>query len=110
MNGRRTVHFIGIGGVGMAALAVLLKNRGCAVSGCDLSRSARTDWLESLGIPVALGHDPAHVEGIDEIVATPAVAHDNPELVASAGRVRMRGEVLAEVVNGAAPSVFFPVQ
>ena len=63
MNGRRTVHFIGIGGVGMAALAVLLKNRGCAVSGCDLSRSARTDWLESLGIPVVLGHDPAHVEG-----------------------------------------------
>ena len=89
----------------MAALAVLIKNRGCTVTGCDLSRSARTDWLESLGIPVALGHDPAHVEGVDEIVATPAVAHDNPELLASAGRVRMRGEVLAEVVNGAADSI-----
>ena len=105
MNGRRTVHFIGIGGVGMAALAVLLKDRGCAVSGCDLSRSARTDWLESLGIPVALGHNPAHVEGVDDVVATPAVARDNPELVASAGRVRMRGEVLAEVVNAAADSI-----
>ena len=89
----------------MAALAVLLKNRGYAVSGCDLARSARTDWLESLGIPVALGHDPAHVEGVDEIVATPAVARENPELVASAGRVRMRGEVLAEVVNAAADSI-----
>ena len=89
----------------MAALAVLLKNRGCAVSGCDLSRSARTDWLESLGIPVALGHNPAHVEGVDDVVATPAVARDNPELVASAGRVRMRGEVLAEVVNAAADSI-----
>ena len=105
MNGQRTVHFIGIGGVGMAALAVLLKNRGYGVSGCDLSRSARTDWLESLGIPVALGHDTAHVEGVDEVVATPAVARDNPELVASAGRVRMRGEVLAEVVNAAADSI-----
>ena len=89
----------------MAALAVLLKNRGCAVSGCDLSRSARTDWLESLGVSVALGHDPAHVEGVDEVVATPAVARDNPELVASAGRVRMRGEVLAEIVNGATDSI-----
>ena len=105
MNGRRTVHFIGIGGVGMAALAVLLKDRGCAVSGCDLSRSARTDWLESLGIPVALGHDPAHVDGVDEVVATPAVARDNTELVASAGRVRMRGEVLAEIVNAAPDSI-----
>ena len=105
MNGQRTVHFIGIGGVGMAALAVLLKNRGCAVSGCDVSRSARTDWLESLGIPVELGHDAAHVEGVDEVVATPAVARDIPEFVASAGRVRMRGEVLAEVVNAATGSI-----
>ena len=105
MNGQRTVHFIGIGGVGMAALAVLLKNRGCVVSGCDLSRSARTDWLESLGVPVALGHDPAHVDGVDEVVATPAVARDNPELVVSAGRVRMRGEVLAEIVNAAPDSI-----
>ena len=89
----------------MAALAVLLKNRGCAVSGCDLSQSARSGWLESLGITVALGHDPAHVEGVDEVVATPAVACDNPELVASAGRVRMRGEALAEVVNAAPDSI-----
>ncbi len=105
MNGQRTVHFIGIGGVGMAALAVLLRNRGCAVSGCDLSRSPRTDWLESLGIPVAFGHDPAHVEGAGEVVATPAVARDNPELIASSRRVRMRGEVLAEVVNAAPDSI-----
>ena len=89
----------------MAALAVLLKNRGCVVSGCDLSRSARTDWLESIGIPVALGHDPAHVDGVDEVVATPAVARDNPELVVSAGRVRMRGEVLAEIVIAAPDSI-----
>ncbi|MBR3956423.1 MAG: hypothetical protein IKJ89_01065, partial [Kiritimatiellae bacterium] len=45
MNGRRTVHFIGIGGVGMAALAVLLKIRGCAVSGCDLSRTTASRQL-----------------------------------------------------------------
>ena len=105
MGNAKTIHFIGIGGVGMAALAVLLKNRGCVVSGCDLSRSARTDWLESLGIPVAIGHDPAHVASAGEVVATPAVARDNPEFVAAAGRVRMRGEVLADVVNAASDSI-----
>ena len=105
MSSPETIHFIGIGGVGMAALAVLLRNRGCEVSGCDLSRSARTDWLASLGIPVAIGHDPAHVASAGEVVATPAVARDNPEFVAAAGRVRMRGEVLADVVNAASDSI-----
>ncbi len=105
MDGKKKVHFMGIGGVGMAALAVLMKNRGCDVSGCDLSRSDRTDWLVSLGIPVSIGHDPAHVADVDEVVATPAVPHGAPELDAAAGRVRMRGEVLAEIVNAAADSI-----
>lgn len=105
MKAGSRVHFVGIGGVGMAALAVLLKNRGCKVSGCDISRSARTEWLESLGIPVAVGHDPSHVAAADCVVATPAVARDNPEILASAGRVAMRGEVLAELVGAADDSI-----
>ena len=96
----RKVHFIGIGGVGMAALAVLEKSAGADVSGCDLHQTPRTRWLESLGIPVATGHDPAHVSDADEIVATPAVAAGNPELAACKGKpVRMRGEVLAGIVS-----------
>ena len=89
----------------MAALAVLLKNRGCDVSGCDISRSARTDWLESLGVHVDIGHSPAHVVDADEVIATPAVSRGNPELAAAKGRVRMRGEVLAEIVNAADDSI-----
>ena len=50
----RNVHFIGIGGVGMAGLAVLVKARGADVSGCDLGRTPRTAWLEAQGIPVAV--------------------------------------------------------
>ena len=93
------IHFLGIGGVGMAALAVLMKGEGGDVSGCDLKATPRTKWLESLGIPVAIGHHPSHVADVDCVVATPAVAKDNPEFLASFGKVRYRGEVLAEIVS-----------
>ena len=91
---------IGIGGVGMAALAALLKSRGHDVSGCDLRETPRTRWLESLGIAVSFGHDPVHVRGVDEVIATPAVAEDEPERLATAN-LRFRGDVLAEIVSGA---------
>ena len=58
---KKRIHLIGIGGVGMAGLAVLLKAKGHAVTGCDLHQSARTRWLEAQGIRVDVGHDPAHV-------------------------------------------------
>lgn len=98
-------HLVGIGGVGMAALAVLLRNRGWKVSGCDISRSPRTDWLESLGIHVSIGHDASHVAGADMVVVTPAVRPDNPEVLAAKGAMRFRGDVLAELVNSAPDSV-----
>ena len=84
----------------MAGLAVLLKSRGYAVSGCDLHASPRTAWLEEQGIRVFNGHDPRHLSGVDEVIVTPAVPKDKPELVSFRGPVRYRGEVLAELVNG----------
>ena len=103
---RKRIHFIGVGGVGMAGLAVLLKAHGYEVSGCDLSATPRTRWLEVLGIPVFVGHSPDHVKDVDEVVVTPAVPPDAPERVLAAknaderkGRLRSRGEVLAELVN-----------
>ena len=108
------VHFLGIGGVGMAGVAFLLKARGRAVSGCDLYSTPRTRWLEENGIPVAIGHSPSHLQvatsktlpemTVDELIVTPAVPPDNPELAAAhaAGlTVRSRGEVLASLVNAA---------
>ena len=92
------IHLIGIGGVGMAGLAVLLKARGHEVSGCDLKATPRTRWLESQGIPVFVGHSPDHLKGADEVIVTPAVARDNPERQACVNP-RFRGEVLAELVN-----------
>lgn len=92
------IHLIGIGGVGMAGLAVLLKARGHEVSGCDLKATPRTRWLESQGIPVFVGHSPDHLKDVDEVIVTPAVARDNPERRACVNP-RFRGEVLAELVN-----------
>ena len=92
------IHLIGIGGVGMAGLAVLLQARGHEVSGCDLKATPRTRWLESQGIPVFVGHSPDHLKDADEVIVTPAVARDNPERQACVNP-RFRGEVLAELVN-----------
>ena len=100
------IHFIGIGGVGMAGLAVLLKARGHEVSGCDLHASPRTAWLEQQGVRVFVGHDPSHLAGADEVVVTPAVDKANPELLAcAASSIRCRGAVLAELVNATADTI-----
>ena len=93
------IHFTGIGGVGMAALAVLLKADGHEVDGCDLKPTKRTKWLESLGIPVRFGHSPFHVENVDEVVYTPAVSQDSPEIAAAGSRAVSRGEKLASLVS-----------
>ncbi len=92
------IHLAGVGGVGMAALAVLLKDAGNAVSGCDIHPSARTRWLEKQGVKVFIGHSPDHVKCADLAVFTPAIHPDNPEFRAAA-KIRYRGEVLAELVS-----------
>jgi len=99
-----STHFLGIGGVGMAGVAFLLKHQGRVVSGCDKYSSPRTEWLERNGIPVKTGHSPSHLTGIDELIVTPAVPPTNPELAAARAtgiNVRCRGEVLASFVNAA---------
>ena len=105
----KKVHFIGIGGVGMAALAILLKKRGDEVSGCDLKPTKRTDYLSRQGISLKFGHSPKHLSaGVDEVIVTPAVKADEPELVAARQlglKIRRRGEVLAELVNSSADSI-----
>ena len=93
------IHLIGVGGVGMAALAVLLKNRGHEVSGCDLKPTPRTKWLEAEGVAVSIGHSADHVADADLVVVTPAVSCENPEVVAAAGRIMFRGEALAKIVG-----------
>ena len=75
----RPVHFMGIAGAGMSALAELFVRRGYRVSGCDTNLSTADD-LRRLGIDLLEGHDPSHVENASEIIMTSAVRKDHPEL------------------------------
>src|SRR3989449_4930788 len=75
----RPVHFMGIGGAGMSALATVAKRRGVRVTGCDTDPSGAAD-LAALGVEVWQGHDPRHLEGVRAVVVTAAVGQDHPEL------------------------------
>ncbi|MDQ6689823.1 MAG: UDP-N-acetylmuramate--L-alanine ligase [Gemmatimonadota bacterium] len=76
----RPVHFVGIAGAGMRALAELLARRGARVTGCDANPGA-TDDLQEIGIQVLVGHEPEHVNGAREVIVTSALPKDHPEIV-----------------------------
>jgi UDP-N-acetylmuramate--alanine ligase len=98
----RNIHFVGIGGAGMAGIAEVLLNLGYSVSGTDLKLSGVTDRLRSLGARVEEGHDAAHLRDADVVVVSSAVAPDNPEIVAAHARrvpVVRRAEMLGELMR-----------
>lgn len=77
------LHFVGIGGAGMSGIAEVMLNLGYVVSGSDLSKSAVTERLQSLGARVFCGHDKKHIRGADAVVISSAVHEDSPEVVAA---------------------------
>ncbi|WP_100550764.1 UDP-N-acetylmuramate--L-alanine ligase [Caedibacter taeniospiralis] len=72
-------HFIGIGGMGMSALAIFALQKGYHVSGSDLQSSDLTRKLQKLGAKVAIGHHADHLSHPDAIIYTSAMSKDNPE-------------------------------
>ena len=98
----RSVHFVGIGGAGMAGIAEVLLNLGYAVTGSDLKKGPVTQRLAKLGARIFLGHGAANVKGADAVVVSSAVKEDNPEVQAArAARVPVvrRAEMLAELMR-----------
>jgi UDP-N-acetylmuramate--alanine ligase len=98
----KTIHFVGIGGIGMSGIAEILQDAGLSVSGCDLRPSASTELLMSRGVRVSIGHDPSHVHGVDAIVVTAAVKGANAEVEEARKlgvRIIRRSEMLGELVN-----------
>jgi len=75
------VHFVGIGGAGLSAIARLMAQQGIRVSGSDASESAVVEALRAEGITCFVGHDAAHLAGVDTVIASTAVREDNPEIV-----------------------------
>lgn len=80
-------YFVGIGGIGMSALAQLFAARGITVSGSDREASPTTALLEKKGIMISIGHDAAHLpEALDLLVYSDAVSAENPERTTAKGR------------------------
>lgn len=83
---RQRFHFIGIGGIGVSAVARVLHQQGVAVQGSDVRESQLTLGLRALGIPVTIGHAPGNIEGADVVVHSTAVPKDNVERLAARDR------------------------
>lgn len=97
------VHIVGVGGAGMSGIARILLARGVRVSGSDAKDSRRLAALRALGADVHVGHDPAHVAGVDTVVVSTAIKAGNVELVEArrrALRVLGRAEALALLMTG----------
>lgn len=95
-------HFAGIGGVGMAGAAYILKKIGWEVSGCDAAPGRFSDWLKSLGVAAVSGHSREHVSELDPksdmIIRTSAVPPEAPEIAEAVEKgvpVHLRGLLLA---------------
>ncbi|MDP9234941.1 MAG: UDP-N-acetylmuramate--L-alanine ligase [Actinomycetota bacterium] len=98
------VHFVGISGVGMSAIAKVLLERGFTISGSDLKRSRASLLLEAMGAEIHVGHDADNIAGADAVVVSSAIPVRNVEVVAArdAGiEVMTRGDALAALVNDA---------
>jgi UDP-N-acetylmuramate--alanine ligase len=96
------IHFVGIGGVGMAGIAEVLLRQGYTVSGSDLSENSLTQWLRVMGATIYRGHEASNIKHADVLVRSSAVDCDNPELEAARQAripVVARAEMLGELMR-----------
>lgn len=102
-----TLHFVGIGGIGMSGIAEILHDSGYQVQGSDMAENANVQRLRKKGILVHVGHDAGHLvdqggEEVAVVVISSAVKNDNPELKAARAQglpVVRRAEMLAELMR-----------
>ena len=96
------VHILGIGGIGMSAIAEILHAKGYTVQGSDQKDSANVRRLRAKGIRVFVGHDPINLVGARYVVISTAVKAGNPELEAARAKglpIIRRAEMLAELMR-----------
>lgn len=102
LEGIHKIHLIGIGGIGMRAIANVLILQGFDVSGSDVKESVVVNHFREMGARIFIGHDAKAVEGVDAIVISTAIPEDNPELVAAREQgitVLHRSDVVKAVVD-----------
>jgi UDP-N-acetylmuramate--alanine ligase len=95
-------HFVGIGGIGMSAIARILLARGERVSGSDINLSPLVEELRKQGASIAIGHRARNVPVVDAVVVSSAIDRRNPECAAAARLgipVLHRGEMLSRLLR-----------
>lgn len=102
LKNKKKIHFIGIGGIGMSAIAEILNNRGYEITGSDMNQSLIVENLEKKGIKVFIGHRKENIENQDLVVYTAAVSSENPELLSAKKKgikTVTRAEILGELMS-----------
>ncbi len=97
-----SIHFVGIGGIGMSGIAEVLNNLGYTVQGSDVAENANVKRLRENGIAVTVGHKAENIDGAEVVVVSSAIKRDNPELLAARAKrlpVVRRAEMLAELMR-----------
>src|ERR1700693_1037850 len=97
-----TVHFVGIGGIGMSGIAEVLLNLGYQIQGSDASDSANVLRLRGKGALIHIGHCAEHLGAAEVVVISTAIKRDNPELIAARQKrlpIVRRAEMLAELMR-----------
>ena len=97
-----TIHFVGIGGIGMSGIAEVMHNLGYGVQGSDIAEGYVVEGLRKRGIKVSIGHAAENVEGAAVVVTSTAVKRENPEVVYALEHripVVRRAEMLAELMR-----------
>ncbi len=100
---KQHIHLIGIGGIGLSAIAKILLEEGYRVSGSDLQLSPLTANLEALGASVYKGHAASNIGSADLVIMSSAIRPDNPEVVAACRRgipVIKRDQMLGRMMEG----------
>lgn len=96
------IHFIGIGGIGMSAIAEVLLNQGFKISGSDKELNETTERLSGLGVEIYKGHSASNINDTDVVVYSSAVSKDNVEIIAALEKnihVVNRADMLAETMR-----------
>jgi len=97
------LHFVGIGGIGMSAIARILLMRGDRISGSDVHENRLTDQLRADGARITIGHRARNIDGARAIVISSAIGPTNAEFIAASERgvpIYRRGEMLAQLMRG----------
>ncbi len=97
-----TIHFVGIGGIGMSGIAEVMHNLGYKVQGSDIAEGPSVERLRSRGMPIAIGHAAENLGNAAVVVTSTAVRRTNPEVAAALENripVVRRAEMLAELMR-----------